>query len=168
MVGMRTRHQNTPGHYEIDTDRSAITFRGRHLFGLAPVRGTVAIKAGTVDVADPIADSRVHAEIDVASFSTGNERRDEDVRSARFLDADRHPLMTFVSERLDDDALIGALTVRGVTKTVRLAIEESAMADGSVTVHATARVDRVAFGLTAARGLAGRHLNLDVRVIAHA
>ena len=28
-----------PGRYEIDTSCSAVTFRTRHLFGLAPVRG---------------------------------------------------------------------------------------------------------------------------------
>ncbi len=27
------------GRYEIDAGRSAVTFRTRHLFGLAPVRG---------------------------------------------------------------------------------------------------------------------------------
>ena len=38
-------------HYRIDPDRSAVTFRTRHLFGLAPVRGRFDIKAGTVDIA---------------------------------------------------------------------------------------------------------------------
>jgi polyisoprenoid-binding protein YceI len=28
-----------PGRYDIDAGRSAVTFRTRHLFGLAPVRG---------------------------------------------------------------------------------------------------------------------------------
>ena len=28
-----------PGRYEIDTSCSAVTFRTRHVFGLAPVRG---------------------------------------------------------------------------------------------------------------------------------
>ena len=39
-----------PGRYEIDTSCSAVTFRTRHLFGLAPVRGSFAIRAGTIDV----------------------------------------------------------------------------------------------------------------------
>ena len=30
-----------PGRYEIDTSCSAVTFRTRHLFGLAPVRGSL-------------------------------------------------------------------------------------------------------------------------------
>jgi polyisoprenoid-binding protein YceI len=35
-----------PGRYEIDTSCSAVTFRTRHLFGLAPVRGSFTIRAG--------------------------------------------------------------------------------------------------------------------------
>jgi len=35
------------GRYDIDRERSTVTFRTRHLFGLAPVRGTFTLKAGT-------------------------------------------------------------------------------------------------------------------------
>src|SRR5580700_10378647 len=37
------------GHYEIDPGSSRISFRTRHMFGLAPVRGTFAIRSGIVD-----------------------------------------------------------------------------------------------------------------------
>ncbi|MGH3377153.1 MAG: YceI family protein [Actinoallomurus sp.] len=156
--------KQTPGRYEIDPERSTVTFRTRHLFGLAPVRGTVAVRAGTVEVAEPITASGVRVEIDAASFSTGNALRDGNVRSARFLDTARHPVMTFVSEHLDGDVLTGTLTVRGVSRPVRLTIEESASAP--LSVHATTTVDRVAFGLTASRGMTGRHLRLDIHVTA--
>jgi polyisoprenoid-binding protein YceI len=36
--------------------------------------------------------------IDPASFGTDNGRRDSNVRSARLLDADRYPVITFRSE----------------------------------------------------------------------
>ena len=72
-----------PGRYEIDTSCSAVTFRTRHLFGLAPVRGSFTIRAGTIDVAEPLADSSVHVHIDPASFRTGNGQRDSAVRSER-------------------------------------------------------------------------------------
>ena len=47
-----------PGRYEIDTGRSAGTFSTRHLFGLALVCGGFAIRAGTVEVAEPVTDSQ--------------------------------------------------------------------------------------------------------------
>jgi len=71
------------GRYQIDIQRSAVTFKCRHLFGLARVRGTFAIRNGVIDVTDPVADSRVQVQIDTASFHTGNRQRDRDVRSAR-------------------------------------------------------------------------------------
>jgi polyisoprenoid-binding protein YceI len=66
-----------PGRYEIDTSCSAVTFRTRHLFGLAPVRGSFAIGAGTVEVTEPPAGSNVYVRIDPASFRTGNGQRDD-------------------------------------------------------------------------------------------
>jgi len=134
------------------------------MFGLGPVRGSFAIRAGTVDIAEPLAGSRVRAEIDAASFRTGNPARDAAVRSARFLDAGNHPVMTFASERTDGSTLTGTLTVRGVARPVTLSIEPSAVAPGSFTARAAVRIDRTEFGVTALRGLAGRYLNLTLEV----
>src|SRR5262249_23867605 len=89
------------GRYRIDAQKSNVTFKGRHMFGLATLRGTFAIRHGVIDVTDPIADSTVRVEIDTASFHTGNKQRDRDVRSTRFLDTGRYPSMTFTSQRLD-------------------------------------------------------------------
>ena len=67
--------------------------------------------------------SRIRVEIDAASFRTGNPARDASVRSARFLDAGRHPVMVFVAEEMDGDVLNGTLTVCGTTRPVRLPAE---------------------------------------------
>jgi polyisoprenoid-binding protein YceI len=150
------------GRYDIDPDGSSVAFRTRHLFGLAPVRGTFGIRAGTVDVTEPPGSSRIRVEIDAASFGTGNGARDGSVRSGRFLDAGRHPVMVFVAETMEGDVLDGALTVCGTTRPVRLPAEVSAHADGSFTARAAVRIDRAEFGITALRGLAGRYLDISV------
>ena len=152
------------GQYEIDASRSAVTFRTRHLFGLAPVRGSFAIRAGTVDVAGPLTDPGIYAEIEAASFRTGNGQRDSNVRSARLLDVGQYPLMTFAAERLDGLALTGTLTVRDVTRPVSLSIEQFTVSSGSFTARAATRIDRTAFGVSAYRGLAGRYLDMTVEV----
>ena len=152
------------GRYEIDTGRSTVTFRTRHLFGLAPVHGRLAIRGGTVDIAEPLAASAVHAEIDAASFHTRNPQRDASVRSARLLDVARYPVITFISDRADRQELAGLLTVRGVTRPVSLSIEQSTVSPRSFTVRATARIDRTEFGVTGYRGLAGRYLDLSLEV----
>jgi polyisoprenoid-binding protein YceI len=160
------------GRYSIDNQGSTITFRSRHLFGLAPVRGTMAIRGGLVDVADPITNSSVQVEIDTTSFHTGSRHRDQDVRSARFLDAARYPSMTFTSARLDRSdghwTLAGTLLVRDVARPVSLTIERSTVQPGtpnSFVVCATTRIDRTDFGLTVAKGMAGRHLDVSLRIL---
>ena len=138
-----------------------MAFRTRHLFGLAPVRGTFGIKAGTVDVTEPLASSRIRVEIDAASFRTGLSPRDITVRSARFLDTGRHPVMVFVTEKTDGDTLDGALTVCGTTRPVRLPLQLSLQPDGSFTAWAAVRIDRTEFRITASRGLAARYLDVS-------
>lgn len=152
------------GRYEIDPSRSTIRFRTRHLFGLAPVRGRFAIRGGTIDVAEPATGSMVRAEIDAASFRTGNPARDQTVKSARFLDTARHPVMTFVSERLTPPTLSGTLTVRGVSQPVALSIEQLDVQPGAFTARAAVAVDRTDFGITASRGLAGTRLDLTLEI----
>jgi polyisoprenoid-binding protein YceI len=161
------------GRFDVDPQGSTVAFTARHLFGLARVQGTIAVRRGGIDVADPVGHSGVHVELDAASFHTGNRRRDRDVRSARFLDTDRYPTVTFRSTRLeaagDAPRLLGTLTVRDVTRPVSLLIQQCTVrpdAPGSVLVRASTRLDRTDLGLTAARGLAGRYLEVSLMILA--
>lgn len=164
MQTTQNRTEITPqlGRYHIDPDGSSVTFGTRHLFGLAPVRGRFAVRSGTVDVSEPLTSSRVHAEIDAASFRTGNRQRDAAVRSARFLAAGEHPVLAFSSAGLAGQLLAGTLTVRGVSRPVSVQTEITGVDPRSFTARATVRIDRYAFGVTASRGLAGRYLDITV------
>jgi len=153
-----------PGRYEIDISCSAVTFRTRHLFGLAPVRGSFAIRAGTIDVDEPLAYSSAFVQIDAASFRTGNGQRDHQVRSERLLDTDRYPVITFRSESVDGLALTGTLTVRNVTMPVTLSIEQTAARARWFNARASTRIDRNEFGVTAYRGIAGRYLDMTIEL----
>src|SRR5262249_33376765 len=153
-----------PGRYEIDISYSAVTFRTRHLFGLAPVRGSFAIRAGMIDVDEPLARSSAFVQLDAASFRTGNRQRDDQVRSERLLDTDPYPVMTFQSERVDGLALPGTLTVRNVTMPVALSIEQTAARARWFNARASLRIDRNEFGVTAYRGMAGRYLDMTIEV----
>ncbi len=97
------------GDYRIDPGRSTVTFGTRHLFGLGPVRGAVTLREGHIRVADQQAESSVRAVVAAAGMRTGNSGRDTAVQSARFLDAIRHPDITFASTGLEQvDARLGA------------------------------------------------------------
>jgi polyisoprenoid-binding protein YceI len=156
------------GRYQLDTSRSTVSFRTRHLFGLGPVRGGFTVDGGTLEVADPLGDSRARVELDAASFGTGNGQRDAAVRSARFLDADRHPSIRFTAERVEGTTLAGTLLVRDVARPVELSVERIDLEPGprpSFTIRGHARIDRFAFGLTAQRGMAGRHLDVTAEIV---
>ncbi len=151
-----------PGRYEVDTSCSAVTFTTRHLLGLAPVRGSFAIRAGVIDVGEPLAGSSVYVHVDPASFRTGNGQRDGKVCSERLLDTDRYPVITFRSEGTGGPALTGTLTVRNVTRPVTLSIERTAVTARWFNARAITRIDRTEFGLTAYRGVAGRYLDITI------
>ncbi|MEU6556964.1 YceI family protein [Streptomyces sp. NPDC046915] len=154
------------GRYTIDADNSSISFKSRHVFGLLPVRGSFSVHGGTIEVAEPLSASRVLAEVDAASFRTGHAQRDTAVRSVKFLDTDRYPLITFASDRVDATrtTVSGTLTVCGAFRPARLSIARCEVLADAFTVHATTQVDRTEFGVTAARGMAGRHLDLTLEI----
>jgi polyisoprenoid-binding protein YceI len=164
-----------PGHYDIDPDQSRVTFTTRHLFGLGRVAGSFAVRGGTADIADPVAASAIYAEIETASFRTRNRQRDHAVLAPRFLDPAGHPVMTFRSDRIEaaggaaapgqqGQVLTGTLTVRGTTRPVTLTVTRCEVSRGAFAARATARIDRTDFGITAARGLAARYLDLTVEI----
>lgn len=158
------------GEYRIDPDRSTVTFAMRHLFGLAPVRGTFRLRAGHIRVARPVETSSAHAVVAADSFRTSSSVRDKQVRSASYLDADVHPDIVFESTGLSRDGdgwvLNGTLTVRGRTHPVPVRITSVAREAGGLRLRAEARVDRYEFGITEGRGITGRHLTMTLDVTA--
>ena len=171
------------GRYRIDTERSAITITTRHLFGLGPVRATLALRDGRIQVNDPVAGSTVRASAAAVSFRSGNDARDAAVLSPRLLDAATYPSLTFVSTALERESesdtagaagnegrwlLRGELEVRGVGRLVETAIATVSAHGGTLHAAARLRVDRYDFGITAYRGLAARWLTVDLDIIAEA
>jgi polyisoprenoid-binding protein YceI len=158
------------GAYRVDVGASTISFTTRHLFGLAKVRGTFALREAHIDVAGPVTASSVRATIAAGSVDTGVEARDRMVCSATYLDAERHPHFTFVStgvERAGERWLLrGSLTVRGVSRPVDVHVAHVQVTGPRLRVVATAVVDRYEFGITAMRGMTGRRLSLRLEIIA--
>jgi polyisoprenoid-binding protein YceI len=162
---------NTPnaGRYELDPQRSTVRFTARHLFGIGRVSGSFRLLDGELTVTDPLGATSVRAVLDAASIDTGNSGRDHEVRSGNLLDALAFPTITFASDRLDpgDRGCIasGEVTARGSSAPVRLIIDGVRETAGEWSFHASAKVDRYAHGVTAAKGLAGRWLTFDIDAI---
>src|SRR5262245_63472249 len=103
--------------WQIDGVHSGIHFSVRHLV-VARVRGQFRRWSAALafDDADP-ANGTVEVTIEAASIDTGNENRDADLRSPRFLDAEQFPALSFRSraiERAEQGRyrIVGDLTIR--------------------------------------------------------
>lgn len=155
------------GAYRIDAGESTISFVTRHFFGLAPVRGTFALREGIVHVAEPVDASLVRAVIAADSIDTGLAARDNTVRSKQFLDVERHADITFVANGVDHGQVLrGTLTVRGRTEPLDVRIDEVRVLDHRLQLRASAEVDRYAWGVTAMKGMTGRRLRFTLSLVA--
>lgn len=159
----RPVRDTVPVVWQIDAGHSDISFRIRHF--MSRIRGTFNQWEGTItgDSSD-WSKSSVNVTIQTASIDTGNERRDNDLRSANFFDAANHPTITFKSTSVasngSDLSITGALTMRGVTRTVVLTgrfLGSSSTGQGRARVgfEASTKIDRTAFGVTWNRALEG-------------
>ncbi|GAA0904972.1 YceI family protein [Virgisporangium ochraceum] len=144
------------GRWQIDPVHSEVSFTVRHLM-ISKVRGRFRTFEGEIVTATDPAASSVTATIDLASVDTGNEMRDNHLRSSDFLDIATHPTMTYRSTglRQDGDTVLvdGDLTLRGVTKPVTLRLEPTGFgADTTGGTRAgfaaTAEINRSDFGVS--------------------
>lgn len=133
-VGLVSLSSVTPvfaADYVIDTKaaHASIVFRFKHL-GYSWLTGRFNSFDGTFSYdADNPMKSKVEVRIDVSSIDTNNVRRDEDMRSDRFLDTEKYPTATFVSTRVvptSDGAMTvyGNLTLHGVTREIAIAVSK--------------------------------------------
>ena len=112
--------------WNIDPIHSEVGFSVRHMM-VSKVRGRFTTFSGQFVTGDNPADSSVTAEIDLSSINTGQEQRDEHIKSADFFEVEKYPTMTYKSTgiRVEDGEYIvdGDLTLKGVTKSVPLHLE---------------------------------------------
>lgn len=113
------------GTYTIDRAHSNIGFQVRHL-GISTVKGTFnEADATIIFAADDLSSLQTEATIQAASIDTDNTDRDDHLRSPDFFEVENHPTITFMSREVMANgdgtfALVGDLTMRGVTKEVTL------------------------------------------------
>jgi polyisoprenoid-binding protein YceI len=114
------------GTWTIDPVHSEVSFVVRHLM-VSKVRGRFDRFEGTIETAADPLQSTVTATVDLSSVNTGNETRDNHIRSEDFFHISKHPTMTFRSTgvRADGDTFLldGDLTLRDVTKPVTFRLE---------------------------------------------
>lgn len=124
----------SPGTWLFDPPHTAIRFIAKHV-GMANVHGRFERFNGAIHVAERMEDSHVEVTIDAASITTGNNTRDNHLRSADFLDVQHYPYIHFVSTRFSHRAgtvwtLHGSLTMHGISRSVALDTDYLGMVNG--------------------------------------
>jgi polyisoprenoid-binding protein YceI len=116
----------TPGVWKIDPTHTTAEFVVRHLM-VTKVRGRFTDLKGTVTIGEDALDSSVEVTIGTASITTGDENRDNHLRTADFLEVEKYPEMTFTSTEIlpkgSEYIVRGDLTLHGVSKPVELTLE---------------------------------------------
>lgn len=144
--------------WQIDNAHSEINFSVRHMM-ISNVRGRFESFSGEVyfDEQDP-ANTTVEVMIDADSINTREPNRDNHLRSADFLYAEKYPYLTFHTKRVEITGknrarMVGDLTIRDSTREVILVVEYSGQAKSpwgaiSAGFSATGTINRKDWGLT--------------------
>lgn len=113
----------------LDPSHSEVQFKVKHMM-ISNVSGEFTKFDATVETeGDDFMTAKVTFTADVDSITTKNEQRDGHLKSADFFDAANFPQLKFVAtkyENVDSDGsynVYGDLTLRGVTKPVKLEAE---------------------------------------------
>jgi polyisoprenoid-binding protein YceI len=102
--------------------------------------------------------AKIEAGIKSASINTNNLQRDEHLRNSDFFEVEKHPEILFTStkiEKIDKDNFLlqGNLTLKGITKPVKLNVEYSGLTKDPwggqrAGFIITGKINRNDFGLT--------------------
>jgi len=110
---------------QIDPAESAVTFKATSRLANADGRFHRFSGDVSVDPSDPTS-ARVSITVEAASIDTANNKRDNHLRSQDFFWVERHPTIVFESVRAAREAggvaVVGRLTVRGVTRDVTVPV----------------------------------------------
>ena len=120
------------GTWNVDPKHSQVGFAVKHM-GIATVRGEFHDFQGAVTVDDD-ANATASGTVQATSVDTGEDQRDDHLRSPDFFDVASYPELKFESSSIEpiaDDTyrITGDLTIHGVTNPVEL----EAIVDGTDT-----------------------------------
>lgn len=116
----------TTTKWVLDPTHSELTFKVKHMM-IANVKGDFKNFSVEVD-GDDIFKSTLDVIVEATSINTNNTDRDNHLKSADFFDVETHPKLQFKSTSFkheDDDEykLKGMLTIKGISKEVKLEVE---------------------------------------------
>ena len=139
------------GVWNLDPNRSTVTFKIKNMWGLLNVKGRFTEFGGDGQLTGKGA---VFGRLDIrtASLSTGIGRRDNHLRSADFFDVERFGeisvVVTAVEATNGNAADFRAnFTIKGITAPLPLPVTITELDDGSIRISGETKVNRAQFDL---------------------
>ncbi|WP_410220874.1 YceI family protein [Pedobacter sp.] len=113
--------------WSLDPTHSELQFKVKHLM-ISTVTGDFkSFSADLTSDDENFENMQVDFKADMSSIDTRNQDRDNHLRSGDFFDAEKYPEMTFKSTGItkdgDDFIVAGNLTIKDVTKEIKLKAE---------------------------------------------
>ena len=144
--------------WALDPTHSELQFKIKHLM-ISTVSGQFNQFKATVETdRDDFAKAKVHFEAAVDSISTNNEQRDAHLKNGDFFDTEKYPAIIFDSDKMektgdDEYVLHGTLTMRGVSKKIKLnaefgGITKDPWGNTRTGFSVTGRINRQDFGMS--------------------
>jgi polyisoprenoid-binding protein YceI len=163
--------------WALDPTHSELQFKVKHLM-ITTVTGNLSVFSSTLTTeSDDFQGAEISFEAETNSIKTGNTDRDTHLIGADFFDSETYPKISFKSTSFqkdgDDYILVGDLTVKGTTKSVKLNVEHGGIAtdpwgNTKAGFTLTGKINRAEFGLTwnAALETGGVMVSEDVKLAA--
>ncbi|MGR3811631.1 YceI family protein [Jiulongibacter sp. NS-SX5] len=146
-------------NWKVDALHSDVQFKVKHLM-ISTVTGDFKDFDASLDVeGDDLEKANVEFTAQINSISTGNEDRDNHLKSNDFFNAEEFPQLAFKSKELkksgsdNEYKLSGDLTIRDITKPVVLDVEYGGQmtdfyGNEKMGFDLTGKINRKEFGLT--------------------
>ena len=178
--------QTAVARWVIDPTHSDVGFSVRHMM-ITKVKGRFSDVEGYIEFHEAdLTGAKIEVDVKTASVDTRQEQRDNHLRSADFFDAERYPVMRFISKRVEETGknryrVVGDLTIRDVTREVELeatfdGIHPDPWGNLRAGFSATGQVNRHDFGLNWNQAIEGGgvvvgdtvQISLDVEAVKQA
>ncbi|MEM8621393.1 MAG: YceI family protein [Actinomycetota bacterium] len=138
------------GTWTIDPTHSSIELTVKH-FGFGTARPTMRIERAAATVGDDATTSTLTGSAATATFDSGNDKRDQHVRSDDFLDADNNPMIDFASTSISESggvySVAGNLTLGTTSTPATFTVDSLDVAGDQATFVATTALDRRALNV---------------------
>jgi polyisoprenoid-binding protein YceI len=157
----------------LDPAHAEVTFKVKHMM-ISNVSGKFTKFDATAETeGDDFGTGKVTFTADVDSINTGNDQRDGHLKAPDFFDAASFPKLKFVSTKINpsDSEVVGELTIRDITKPVKLEAEfggviKDPWGNNRTGVTISGKINRKDFGISfhALTDNGGLMLSDDVRI----